>query len=97
MYQNQTGSAVPSSKVETLTESVTFRFSNLNDESDKFLSAIEEKLHCIYNQREPKAENQGIAKPMESDFISRFETQVMRVDYTNIRLQKILSHFEKIV
>lgn len=97
-YQNQAAAnVVETPKPISIFEQVHQRLININDEQEKYLSIIEDKLHSIFNQREPQTPTGNDVKPMDSDAISRFERQISRVDNSTTRLHKIASHLEKIV
>lgn len=102
MYQDQgmVNSRTPQQQVKetTMSENAVSRLMVINDERDKILYEISEKLHSISNQRGPMSPGQPEnPSPMESDFFSKMHRQIGRVEDDNAKLRSILNHLNQIV
>ena len=101
MYQDQSmvnsRAGQVATKESTMADGAVSRLMNVNDEREKLLYSISEKLHEVYNQRGPIAPGQTEPPtPMESDFFTRMHRQIARADEDNNKIRNILNHLNQI-
>jgi hypothetical protein len=99
MYQDQRAGIVSGeSKAVAMCENAVSRLMNVNDEREKVLYEISERLHALYNQRAPQSPAEPMPPtPLDSDFFSKIHRQIGRAEDDNSRLQRILNHLNQIV
>lgn len=97
MYQNQGTAVVSQPKEATISENAVSRLMVINDEREKILYEISEKLHTIHNQRGPVSPGQPENTSLESDFFSKMHRQIGRAEDDNIKIRNILNHLNQIV
>jgi hypothetical protein len=97
MYDNaQVKADVPKDK--TLIQYFSDEFQDLNEQQEKIISAIEEKLNVIIDKREPQVDtvNKG-ETPCIIDFRDSVRSKLTKLRANTNKLDQIYAHLQEIV
>lgn len=97
MYDNaQVNAEVPKDK--TLIQSVSDEFQDLNEQQEKIISAINEKLNVIIDKREPQVDSVNKSDaPCIIDFRDSVRSKLTKLRANTNKLDQIYTHLQEIV